>query len=331
MKLGHILGALTLLMATASVAQPTACAGRDLVAGMAAAERDGLMVAVNRAPFATGNRWRATRGARTIEVVGTLHIFDPRMTALAETLRPTIAQADQVYLEATESEISELKRAITTRPEAIVTSGPTLPERLQAAEWQMLAAAMEERGVPAFVASKFQPWYVSILLALPPCAMAAMAEGSAGLDQLIGEIAEAEGVPSSALEPYDTILTIFGSIDPAEQLDMIRASLTTSDRSEDMLATMIESYFRQEHRLIWEFNRHAALAAAPELAGMLEQDFAAMEEALIIRRNLAWIEAIEANAQDRLVVAVGAAHLGGEKGLLQLLADAGYRLERIGA
>ena len=108
---------------------------------------------------------------------------------------------------------------------------------------------------------------------------------------------------------------------------MIRAALPTASRSEDMFATMAESYFREDHRQIWEFARIAALSASPGQADKLAADFAEMEEILINRRNRAWIEVIEADPSDQLVVAVGAGHLAGQAGLLKLLEQAGYRLE----
>lgn len=321
--------ALAALAAVPAAAGPVTCAGRDLIAGLPPAERAALDAATAAAPYPAGNRWRATRDDSTIEIVGTFHIFDARMPARVARLLPAIRAADAVYLEATEKEIAELQRAMAERPELIATSGPTLPERLTAPEWQTLSAAMEARGIPAFMVSKFQPWYVSVMLSIPPCAMAAMAGGSTGLDRLINEAAKAEGTEVRALEPYDTIFRIFGAIPPEEQLDMIRAALPTAGQAEDLFATMTASYFREDHRQIWEFGRLAALAAAPGQAAKLEEDFRVMEEILITNRNRAWLTRIEAAAPGRrLVVAVGAGHLGGDSGLLNLLARAGYRLER---
>lgn len=326
-KLLRLAAALVFAASTAG-AQPITCAGQDLIAALDATARAELDRAVDQAPYPQGNHWRATRGARTIDIVGTFHLFDPRMVPAAAALTPLIADADRVYLEATDREMAELQKAMSERSDLLLTSGPTLPERLSETEWQELSAAMTERGIPAFMASKFQPWYVSVLLSIPPCAMKAMAGGSTGLDHMIGQAADTAGTETAALEPFDTIFTLFATIPPDEQLDMIRAALPTAARSEDLFATMAASYFREDHRQIWEFARMAALSAAPEQADKLAADFAQMEEALINRRNRAWMEVIEADPSDRLVVAVGAGHLAGQSGLLKLLEQAGYRLER---
>jgi uncharacterized protein YbaP (TraB family) len=331
MFLTRLFATLALALAlTPAAAQETTCAGQDLIAALAPGDRAALDEATAAVPYPQGLRWRATGGGRTIDILGTFHLYDPRMPIHVARLLPAIRAADRVWLEATTAEMAELQHAISTRPDLILTRGATLPERLSEPEWQTLSAALTERGIPAFMASKFQPWYISVLLAMPPCAMAAMAGGSTGIDHLIEEAAQAEGVPAAALEPYDTIFTIFGAIPPDQQLDLIRAALPTAGQAEDMLATMVESYFREDHRQIWEFARLAALRADPAARAQLEKDFALMEEALIARRNRAWAEVLTGgDAGETIVVAVGAGHLSGEDGLLRLLERAGFALERL--
>ncbi len=314
--------------ATASQAQ-TVCAGHDLIAGLDGADSAALDSAVAAAPYASGNHWRATKADSTLDIIGTFHLFDPRMSAHMATLVPVLRDADAVYLEATDAEIEQLQKAISTRPELMFTQGATLPERLSEDEWRALAAEMDARGIPAFLASKFQPWYVSVILAMPPCAMSAMTAGSNGMDQLVLKAAKGMGIPAYPLEPYDTVFQIFGAIKPEDQLDMIRMALPQALLAEDMLATVTESYFREEHRQIWEFSRQAAIRQAGDNGAKITAEFAVMEELLVTSRNRRWVELILREAPGKsLVIAVGAGHLAGEAGVLRLLESAGYRLER---
>jgi uncharacterized protein len=324
-----VLFAFALILPLAAAAAESACAGRDLMSDLPPAERATLDAAVAAAPYPQGNHWRAVKDDSRITVIGTFHLYDPRMSASLDRLAPDIRAADAVWLEATDREFAQLQKALASDPKLMFTSGATLPELLDDAEWRDLSAAMTERGVPAFFAAKFQPWYVSMILAMPPCAMSAMAAGPSGMDHLVSQTAEAAGVPTHALEGYDTIFRIFGGFTPDQQIDMIRAALPVADRAEDMMATMSASYFREEHRQIWEYSRMVALQAAGADRATAEADLALMEEALITTRNRAWAEIIAREAPGkRLVVAVGAGHLAGEQGLLRLLERAGYRLER---
>lgn len=304
------------------------CAGKDLFRDMTVETRQALVTAADAVPFSTGNHWQATKDESTIHLIGTFHIFDPRMTAHMRKLMPVLHKADMVLLEATEVEMAELQKAIASKPEMLLVTGPTLPERLTPAEWSLLRAELAARGIPGFFAAKFQPWYISMILSIPPCAAKQMSGTSTGLDHLIMSAARDMGTPSRALEPYDTVFRVFGDMSPDEQLESIRVALATAPIATDMLITMKEAYFREEHRLLWEMSREMSVTAAknPQQA---EADFAVMEDALINHRNEAWMERIRAEAPGRtLVVAVGAGHLAGHKGLLNLLAEDGYEIRR---
>jgi len=319
---------LSLALATVARADAPACAGHDLISAMPAAERAALDAAVAAAPYPAGNHWRATRGDSTIDVIGTFHVYDPRMDAHIKTLMPMLKAADLILLEATPSEMDALQKAVASQPDLLFTTGATLPERLNKDDWQKVSDAMSARGIPGFFAAKFQPWYVAMMLSLPPCAVKAMGGGSTGLDRLIMGAAEDLHVPMQALEPYDTVFKVLATMPPEDQLDAIRQALPLTGRADDMLATVTASYDRQEHRQIWEFSRIQALDIAPDRP-RAEADLERMEAGMVTARNRAWLPVILAAAPGkRLVVAVGAGHLSGDDGLLNLLARVGYRLDR---
>lgn len=306
------------------------CAGQDLLPALPAADRQALGVAVGPSPFAEGNHWLARKGATEIALIGTYHLYDPRMEALTERLGPVIDGAEILFLEATDAEIAMLEQNIARDPSRLfLTDGPTLPEALPEADWQRLAEEFRAREIPPFLGAKFRPWYVAVLLALPACLTEGGQPPREGLDRLLMDRAAEAGVPTRALEPWDTALGIFDSLSFDRQIDMLRASLPLAGQAEDALATMAEAWFREEHRLIWEYSRFVAMSLPGADAERLAEDFAVMEEALLSARNRAWLEVLLPAAEGRRVaVAVGAAHLSGREGVLQLLADRGFELER---
>ena len=63
-----------------------ACTGTDLRTTMTPQERAGLEARITAMPFAEGNHWIARRGSRTVHVIGTLHVNDPRMAQITADL-----------------------------------------------------------------------------------------------------------------------------------------------------------------------------------------------------------------------------------------------------
>lgn len=326
-----------LLLASPATAQEAAaaCQGRDLLAAappQVTAELDRRLADDS---FATGNRWLATKGRARMTLVGTIHVEDPRLAPPMARLAPRLRQADALYLEATGAEIEALQQAIATRPELLYLSGPSLLERLDPDTWQRLSEELKARGVPAIMAAKLQPWYVTLLLGIPACAAPGFG-GTApeGLDQQMMDTAQAAGVPVRALEPFDTVFTIFTAFSIEAQIDMVKAALASADRAEDQYQTLLSAYFAQTHRRLWEFDRLQAIAALPEEErGTVTQDFDRIEQALLDRRNRAWVDALRAATDDgegdvALVVGFGAAHLSGPNGVLALLDQDGWTLQR---
>lgn len=307
------------------------CNGQDLIAALPAADRADLRARADAVPFAVGNLWRATRGDAQITLVGTLHLDDPRFEALMVELAPLVQAARLLLVEAGPREERLLKARLSQDPSLLInTDGPTLPELMPKPDWQRLSAAMSARGVPGFMAAKFRPWYVSMLLSLPPCAMTGGVPN--GLDQRLIALATETGMPIEALEPYDTAFKVFQDGSPEEQVKMLTGALAAEGQSEDMSATMINAYFAEEARLSWEFTKvwtrslpgYDPATAAAEI-GMVENN-------LMMGRNIAWIPVITAAvaAQEGPVfVAFGALHLAGDQGVLALLQAEGFKIERI--
>ncbi|MFM2354443.1 MAG: hypothetical protein RLZZ528_179 [Pseudomonadota bacterium] len=321
---------LTLLVLLAPLGAQAACVGRNLLDSLSAPERQSIDAAVAAQPFPSGNHWRATRGDSVIDVFGTFHLYDPRMEDVMKRIAPFFETADAVYLEATTTEIERLQAETSRDPTLIfIPNGtPTLPERLPEADWQALKAELTARGLPPFIASKFRAWYVMILLGMPPCAMPDLATASNGLDKLIETRARAAGVDVRPLEAYDTLFRIFGALTPEDEIGLLRATLATTHLSEDMFFTLGDTYFSGDHRLIWELSAHLMQQVPGMSDAAAQEDIAVMEDLLLTRRNRAWLDVILPAAEGRrIAVAVGAAHLSGHAGVLNLLAEAGFTLE----
>jgi uncharacterized protein YbaP (TraB family) len=317
--------ALVPLTMLAALSAQAACVGQNVFDTMPVAERAALRTATDAVPFGSGNFWTATRGDAVVHLAGTYHLDDPRHDGLMADLTPVVDAAATVLVEAGPDEEAALLDLLARDPSVVfITEGPTLLEQMAPADWQRVAGAMEARQIPAFMAAKFQPWYLSMMLSIPPCALEDMASPN-GLDHRVMAAAQAAGVPVRALEPYDTLLSVFGAMSGLDQIDMIMTSLAMEPRAEDFGLTMADLYFRGENRLIWELMRAEALKLPGYTPERVAAEFALMEEALMDSRNRAWIPVIEdAATEGPVLAAFGALHLSGEAGVLNLLAQNGW-------
>ena len=306
------------------------CKGQNLINALSPEAQTALRAEAAKQPYAVGNFWLATKGAEEITLVGTYHFDDPRHAATLTALAPALAKAKTLLVEAGPKEQESLKARMADDPSLIVnTDGPTLAEVLEPEDWQHLRDAAAARGVPGFMVAKFRPWYVSVLLAMPPCSMdlATMPEG---LDSQLIAAATSRNLPVQAMEPYDTLFSIFGGMSQTEQIDMITSSLALEEKSADMAVTLADAYFAEEGRLIWEFSKLQSLQMPGFTPERVEREFAVMERAMMNDRNQSWIPVIKAAAaKGPVLAAFGALHLSGDQGVLKLLQDDGYSITRL--
>lgn len=330
-RLAAALVALAALILPAPPARAvTGCEGQDMIAALPDTDRAALEAAARAVPYPQGNLWRATRDGMTVTLLGTYHLDDPRHAATMAAIGPDLDAATRLLVEAGPEEEAQLMQTVGRDTSLILLpDGQSLMDMLPPDDWATLAAAMSARGMPGFMAARFRPWYVSVLLSVPACALPAAAENN-GLDKQLVAGAQERGLPVQALEPFDTAFRIFETMPMEAQLGMIRSSLALESQAEDQMATLAAAYFRQDSRIIWEFLRRVTLALPGMTPETVEAEFAAMEEALMNARNRAWIPVIEAAASEGPVFAAfGALHLSGDQGVLNLLDLAGWRLERL--
>lgn len=320
------LSILFFFLATAIHAQ---CTGPEFSDRITEQERAQLQAAVDQTVFAKGIVWRASKGEKTITVIGTMHLADPRLNAVFNRVADTIAETEILLVEATAKEEALLQAEMANNPDMMFnTSGPTLPEVLPDDVWNAIVDAARARSIPPFLAAKMKPWFLGLSLSIPACAMADLMSDAPGLDQMLMDEATRVGTPQKALEPFSTLFDIMQEGSDEEQLEMLKLGLLNPDVQTEMFVSMLNSYFEEDIAEIWELSR-ISINYVPGLEpGQAEGLFAEAEQALLIDRNLAWIPAIE-NAvagRNNITIAAGAAHLPGEFGVLKLLENRGWEI-----
>ena len=305
------------------------CSGADFAERLTEQERLELAQAVAETPNASGILWEATREDKSILVIGTMHIFDPRLEPIFLRVKQRIATTELLLVEATAEEEAKLQEELANNPGMIfITDGPTLPEQLSQEDWENVMAATRARSIPSVLAAKMKPWYLSLTLAIPPCAMAELASGQRGLDQMLMNEALRAGTPQMALEPYSTLFDIMQGGTQEEQLEMLKMGLLDPNLQSEMFVGMLNAYFSGHIAEIWEMSRIATRYVPSLDQTQADLLFEETEQLLLTDRNLSWMPIIshETTRRDDIVIAVGAAHLPGESGILQLLENKGWAI-----
>lgn len=319
-----ILGAFSFLLAFPAMA---GCVGDDLLAQLTIAERAELDQQVAVHPYATGNIWRAEKPDSTVHIIGTYHLFDPRIDTIIEASHDLLENADRAFFEVLDEDEEKMQTRLAQDLDlGFITEGPTLRELLSDEDWSALTARMNEYDLPGFFVAKMQPWFIGMMMAVPPCAIKNMNMDN-GLDPVLRQIAGAAGTPMQALDDVDELLELLSQGTVEEQLADLKTGMSMSIDFESQHITILELYLEGKHREVIEFGKLWALKNNPDQAEFIIDAFDSLLSELLDGRNLKWMDTLlPAIADGGFVIAVGAGHLSGDSGILNQLERAGYVL-----
>jgi len=317
--------ALFLFVITPTIAAAQ-CTGPSFWDRLTPVQQNELVERAIATPFGTGNFWEATKGGTTLTIAGTMHLPDPRHDAFMSIVRPRLKDADLLLVESTLDDQAALQIHLSRNTDLMLMTDATLPDLLDTEDWDAVSDATTARGIPDFMAARMQPWFLSMTLAIPPCAMASIANGVGGLDNDLMRSAEDLSIPIAALEPWEDMLDLLRSGTTQEQLNYLRIGLLPPAIQDEMLVALTDLYFAEQSSMAWFMATYTKEFLAPEAAALFDDQMVQLQDVLLNDRNANWIPVIEqaASEHDTIFVGFGAAHLFGENGVLSLLQTGGW-------
>ncbi|WP_035484054.1 TraB/GumN family protein [Paraburkholderia phenoliruptrix] len=267
----------------------------------------------------------ATRGTTTLYVLGTLHVGDPADYPAAQPFRPPImgalAASPTLALELSPDELLVSQDDVSKYG---VCRRDCLPGLLPEPLWRKLAFRL--RGNPAALdeIKKTRPWLASLLVETYDSL-------SAGLQTEYGTEAQLQNVylrtrgKIVGLETLPQQMRAFTGLSLAQQREMLAQDLvqTPAQNVEDV---------RTLHRL-WRVGDADAIAAweaaKTEKLARDKRVSDSIDDRIVYARNRRFVSRmlLIAAPNKPVFVAIGALHLGGRKGVLQLLRQHGFVVE----
>jgi uncharacterized protein YbaP (TraB family) len=249
-------------------------------------------------------------------VFGTMHMICANDIEVSDSLRFAIKNADKVYLELDMDDMMEVMSAMAHMN---MRGDTTLSDLLSAEDYKKVKEYFDEHSslMPFAMMEKYKPLLVESMVM----------EGSEGcedmivMEQLIMEEAKKNNKEIKGLETMDYQLGIFDRIPyklQAQQLvkmvDDAKAGKTDDKKEMEILT---DAYRKQELNKMDELTK--------DDPGINE-----FSDILLYDRNANWASKLpDLMAKNPLLIAVGAGHLPGKKGVLNLLRQAGYTVEPV--
>ena len=245
---------------------------------------------------------------------GTIHLLCANDIELSETLKTAIKETDKVYLELDMDNLFEMMQAVQKMK---MRNDTTLSDLLSESDY---------KKVKAFFTSKSSMIPFSILETYKPMLAASMimqtstdCDNAISMEQIIMQQAKQDRKEIKGMETMTYQLSIFDSIPYEVQAKQLLAFITendTEDKASKEYEEMASAYRNQE------------LSKLEMLINKEEFGVGNFADLLLYNRNRNWVVSMgKIFSANSAVIAVGAGHLPGEKGVINLLRKAGYKVD----
>lgn len=321
----------TLLLTAFAARADVVCAGKDIRAELSArdpARLAELEAMAAKQPNSKGVFWKIEKpDVEPSWLLGTMHVTDSRITTLRPPVQAAFDTADTVVVEAVDAiDQAAAMGALAKRPDLMMfVDDKTLISGLSAEDQALLSAGLERQGIPLATVIKMKPWMLQTTLSMPACETSRMSKGVKFLDAKLGHDAMAQGKELLGLETSVEQLDAMASMPMEAHIRGLISTLELSDRTDDMVETMISLYLTGDVSLLMplftaEFGDKLGTAA----------DQALFDRTMIVNRNRNMADrAVPILEKGNALIAVGALHLPGEGGVIELLRAKGYTLSAV--
>lgn len=266
--------------------------------------------------------WKVSDADNSVYLLGSFHLLRKGDYPLAASTDQAFEDAESVVFELSPAEMNDPALGQMMGAAARREDGKRLQDTLAPETWRQLEAWAQRRGVPLENLQGFEAWFVSLTISLVEMQALGL-DAKMGLDRHFAQRATEAGKPTEGLETGAEQIALFDGMDPRLQQQSLEDVLSDAGEMEQNI-NRLHALWRQGDVAGMEAETNQRMREEyPELYARINRD-----------RNLAWLPVIRkrldrGGEDEDVLVVVGALHLLGEDGLVRLLRDAGYTVERL--
>lgn len=249
---------------------------------------------------------------------GTIHMIPAEHFFLPEGFSKAFSASSKVYMEINMDELSSLENLMGLMDKMLMKDDTTLSDLLHENDYATIESYFKKSGLPLALFERFKPMFLSALLSVDGSPIDLKGGSIKSYELELSKMAKEESKELAGLETLDFQLSIFDSIPYAVQAKLLLESVVKSEDKSAPLEEIYQYYIKED------------LAKMVEQVETSDPTLTPYLEMLVYKRNENWIpNIIEAMRSGSCFFAVGAGHLGGEKGLLNLMKKNGFKIYRV--
>ena len=263
----------------------------------------------------------------TSYLYGTIHMIDKEHFFLTEATKKAFNSSDKVVFEINMENMTDMMSQFGLLMKAFMNDGQTLKDLLDEEEYKAVKAHFAKKGITDFLwnmMERIKPMFLSMFASTDLSGGEnPMTSGDMMSYELeLMSMAKEQEKPIDGLETAEYQMSVFDSIPYDAQAKMLLQSIQV-----DVDTTTTDTTAMDEMEIMTELYKNQDINGMITLFAEDKEGIGKYEEFLLLNRNRNWIPVMEGMmAKQTTFFGVGAGHLAGEEGVINLLKKQGYTL-----
>lgn len=248
---------------------------------------------------------------------GTIHMIDADDFFLPEGTLTAIDESAKVVFEIDMADMNDPMKLMPMMQKAFMKGDTTLKDLMTEEEYAKVETHFSKMGLPLFFLERIKPMFLTVFASGDFDPQQLQSGEIKSYEMEFASIAEDSNKETGGLETIDYQIGIFDGIPYTDQAQMLLDAIDSDNPDGEEFQELINLYKEQDVEGLYKMMQG-------------DETVAEYEDALLTTRNKNWIPIMsEMMSQNVTFFAVGAGHLGGSNGVINLLREQGYTMTPI--
>ena len=265
--------------------------------------------------------WKVSDANNSLYLLGSFHMLKETDYPLAKSTDLAFDDAEQMVFELSPEEMNNPALGQKMAQAAMRTDGKTLQQSVSAETWKKFEAYATKNNMPVANFQGFEPWFVALILNVTEMQKIGL-NPALGLDKHFMERAAKAGKPTKGLETGESQIAIFDGMNVKQQEQFLQEALSETAEMKAKIEELHSTWRKADDKTLFD-----------KMGAEMRKEYPELYESINPARNRLWLPKLEAmlkdNDKDDVLIVVGALHLVGKDGVVKMLNDKGYKVERM--
>ncbi len=262
--------------------------------------------------------WKVEGKSNTVYLLGSIHLLKEENYPLAAPLEAAYSNSPALVFEVDPDQMENPLTQLKLLGKGKLPDGETLKTRLAPETYASFAKHAQATGIPISGLEGMKPGFAAMILSVMELNNHGFNPEN-GVDRYFSKKGKADGKTASGLETVDFQIDLVTGFSKEEDDMIVKESMDDLDHMKDKFGEIITA---------WKTGDAAGLE---KLLNEFLEKSPSLYKRLLTDRNHSWIPKIEEflKGDKNVAVIVGAAHLVGKEGVVELLKKKGMKVTQL--